>query len=316
MIDPVIIHYGTLAFVIAATSFGGSIGGALASKAAVEALDIQPAARAEITKVAIIGLALIETAAILGLLVVLLLLVGKTTEITMAMAFAQLGIAASLGVTGCISGLVSSYPVRATCFAIARQPFFSQQLLNLMVITQTIIQTPLIFVFLISLFISYQATPLLALKSGIILFACGLCIGLGSLGPSLGLGRFAATACQSVGVNRKAYGYILPFTLMSGAFIETPLIFAFIVSLLLIGNLTSTDPHIGIRSLCAAVCIGLGTFSPGLSSSKTAQAACSQMAQTPENYSLISQLSMFSQGIIDAAAVYALLTALFILFLK
>ncbi|HEX2978265.1 MAG TPA: hypothetical protein VHO47_04060 [Candidatus Babeliales bacterium] len=316
MFNPSIVHYSSLASVIALTSLGASLGGARASKAAVEAINIQPASKAEITKVTVVGLALIETAAILALILILLLLFKIKGLPTPAMAYAELGIAAGMGITGFISGLVSAAPVVQTCFAIARQPFFSQQLMNLMIITQTIIQTPLIFVFLISLFVTLQCTPELALKSGIILMSAGICMGLGSLGPSIGLGRFAETACRSVGINKKAYSYILPFTLMSGAFIETPLIFAFLVSLILLGNISSTDAFIGIRSICAALCIGVGTFMPGISSSKTASAACEQMALNQTSYSRVSQVSMFAQGIIDAAAVYALLTALFIVFLK
>jgi F0F1-type ATP synthase membrane subunit c/vacuolar-type H+-ATPase subunit K len=316
MINPSFLHYTNLASVIALTSLGASFGGAKASKAAVEAINIQPTSKAEITRITIVGLALIETAAILALILVLLLLFRATGTPTPAIAFAEIGIAIGMGFTGFMSAYVSSFPVVKTCFAIARQPFFSQQLMNLMIITQTIIQTPLIFVFLISLFIAFQCTPDLLLKSGIILMSSGICMGLGSIGPSIGLGNFAQIACESVGINRKAYTFILPFTLMSGAFIETPLIFAFLISLILLGNISSADAFIGIRSICAALCIGIGTFAPGIGSSRTASAACRQMALNSVHYSRISQVSMFAQGIIDAAAVYALLIALFIVFLK
>ncbi|OQA35865.1 MAG: F0F1 ATP synthase subunit C [Candidatus Dependentiae bacterium ADurb.Bin331] len=316
MIDPALLHYMSIAIVIVLTTVGATVGSIRASKSALDAINIAPAAKNEITRASVIGLALIETAPILGLILILMLLLVRSTTPTLPVALAELGIALGMGITGFIGGIVSAYPTQETCFAIARQPFFSQNLLNLMVITQTIIQTPLIFVFLVSLFIFFQLNLLVSIKAGLILMASGLCMGIGSVGPSIGLGRFARTACKSVGINRKAYSYILPFTLMSGAFIETPLIFAFLVSLILLGNILNTDPLIGIRSICAALCIGFGTFAPGINSSKTASSACQQMALNPSAYSSLSQISMFSQGIIDAAAIYALLTALFIVLLK
>ena len=71
-----------------------------------------------------------------------------------------------------------------------------------------------------------------------------------------------------------------------------------------------------VRMMSAALCIGIGTLAPSLSSSKTASAACNQIAHNPQNYSMLSQTSMFGQGLIDAAAVYALLVSLLILFIR
>lgn len=316
MIDPSLLHYSSIAIVIVLTTIGASVGSIRASKAALEAINIAPSSKNEIIRASVIGLALIETAPILGLILILMLLFIGSARPTLPVALAEFGIAIGMGITGFVGGIISAYPTQETCFAIARQPFFSQKLLNLMVITQSIIQTPLLFVFIVSLFIFFQLTAIVTIKAGLILMASGLCMAIGSVGPSIGLGRFARTACKSVGTNRKAYSYILPFTLMSGAFIETPLIFAFLVSLILLGNVSSTDPLIGVRSICAALCIGIGTFAPGINSSKTASSACQQMALNPLAYSSLSQISMFSQGIIDAAAIYALLTALFIVLLK
>lgn len=314
----IILHFSSITLIIVLCTLGSGIGCGLAGIASVEAINIQPRARGEIIRTSIIGLALIETAAILALIITFLLLQGTSLpSYTTASGIAKLGIAFSIGIPSFFVGFVSALPVKKSCFAIARQPFFSQNILKLMLITQSLIQTAAIFGFLISLFIKFQLSDITNVAQSCRLLAAGLAIGFGSIGPAIGLARFAQKACYSISINRNAYDIILPFVFMSEAIIETPLIFAFLVSLIMVvspGN--NETPFMAVRMLSAALCIGLGTLAPSLSSSKTATAACHQIAYYPQHYSILSQTSMFGQGLIDAAAVYALLIALSIILIR
>ena len=94
-----------------------------------------------------------------------------------------------------------------------------------MLITQSLIQTPVIFGLIVALLITASIGSVQTLVEGTQLLAAGICIGLGSIGPTIGLGRFTYQACYTAGINRSSYTKILPFTLISGAIIETPLIF-------------------------------------------------------------------------------------------
>ncbi len=310
-----ILHYANIMIITVLSSLGCGIGGGLTSIASLEAINIQPRAKGEIARASLIGLALIETAAILALIITFMIFTTK--NITLYTALAECGVTLAVGVTSLIVGIVSSFPVQEACLSIARQPFFSQRILNLMLITQSIIQTAIIFGFLIALLIKFQIPTVETLTQGCVLCAGGLALGLGAIGPTIGLGKFAQQACMSVSVNRKAYNQILPFVLMSEAIIETPLIFAFLIALIitLTGSARSDTTITIIQMFAAALCIGIGTFSPGLSSSKTASTACHQIAHNPQQYSALSQTSMFGQGLIDAAAIYALLISLAILFI-
>jgi len=180
----------------------------------------------------------------------------------------------------------------------------------------SLIQSSIIFGFLIGLFISFQLQSVETLAHGAILAAGGLALGLGAIGPTIGLGTFARKACMAVSINRKAYNRIIPFVFLSQAVIETPLIFAFLISLLitLTGPAKGTDPLTITRMFAAALAIGIGTFSPGISSSNTAASACHQISYNPQQYSILSQTTLFGQGLIDAAAIYALLISLAIIY--
>jgi len=184
-----------------------------------------------------------------------------------------------------------------------------------MLITQSMIQTPIIFGFIIALFIQNQAASANTIAESLRLIASGLAVGLGSAGPAIGLGIFGQAACSGIGINRKSYNKVFSFTLVSEAIIETPIIFALVVGLLLITLKTTTLLH-GIAMLASAICIGIGTIGPGISSGKTSAAACKEIAKNPENSSSLFKVSVFSQGIIDTAAIYALVISILLILTK
>lgn len=316
---PEFFHYGTIAFAVGITSVSVGIGEGLASTAALDAINIQPHARGDIARTAIIGMALVETAAILGTVIgVMLLFSPRPLESNYYMNLAELGIAFAMGITGFVSGIVSALPTRAACLAIARQPFFSQKITRLMLVTQSLLQGPIIFSFIIALIIKYQAINAYSLGDSLRLVASGLCIGLGSVGPSIGLAIFAQSACRSLGINPQAYNKILSFALISQTIIETPIIFSFVISMALLVMSSTTDASViqGIAFLAASLCTGLGMTGPGISSGKTAAAACNQITYNPESYSMLSRVSLFAQGLIETCAIYAVLISFLLIFVK
>jgi len=309
-------HYGTIASVVAINSLGVGIGEGLTSSAAVDAINLQPKAKYEISSTAILGMALIETAAIMGVTMAFILLLGRgETAHPLYAGIADLGIAIAISLPGFAIGIVSAFPAREACFAIARQPLFAQRVKRFMLLTQSINQTPIVFGFLIAMFINTQASLCTTLTASLRLFATGLCIGVGSIGPAIGLALFSHIACQGIGINRKAYNNILSFTLISSAIIETPIIFALVVAIMILFVADSNQDTIikGITMLAAASCMGIGTIGVGISSGRTAASACHQIAKKPELHQILSRISMFSQGLIDTFAIYALMIAILLI---
>jgi F0F1-type ATP synthase membrane subunit c/vacuolar-type H+-ATPase subunit K len=311
-----IIHHVTIALTVAINAVSVGIGEGIAGSAALKALNTQPGARSEITKIAILGMALIETAAIMGVSIAMILLLtpGKTPDIYFSLS--EIGIAAAICVPGFFVGLVSARPTQAACMAAARQPFFAEKIMRFMLISQSLIQTPIVFGFIVAMFIKSQAVSIDTLAEALRLIASGVCIGFGSIGPALGMSSFARTACEAIGTNRNCYNQLLTFTFISEAIIETPIIFSLVVAMLLLSSTTTTSTHpllSGIAMLAAAFSIGIGTIGPGIGSGGIAASACKQIAAHPEHYGLMSRLSMFGQGLIDTCAIYALLIAIMLI---
>lgn len=314
------IHYGTIALAGSINAIGVGIGQGLTSSTAIESINRQPAARNEITRVAILGIALIETAAVMGTFVSFLLLWQTQPHTLSAYSnLTSLGVTFAICCSGFVLGIVSSLPARAACLAVARQPFFSAEITRFMMITLSLLQTPIIFGFIIVLFIQGQSMGITNLRDSLRLISSGVCIGLGSIGPAIGLAIFAKAACQGLGINRNAYRQLFSFTLISQAIIETPIIFALIVAislLFLIPPLAQENILDGIALLAAGLCTGIGTIGSGISSGLTATAACKQIARKPETYSSLSRISMFAQGLIETAAIYAVLISFLLLFYR
>ncbi len=315
-----ILHAISILFAVGVTSLGVGLGGGIAAKGALNALNIAPQSGPEILRAVIIGLALIETGGILGVVMGLILLLGQSMNdpSLLYIGISECGIAFALGLTGCMVGIYSALPAWQASLSIARQPFFSTKVINIMLLTQSIIQTPVIFGFLIALFIKAQLTQVHDITHSLKLLASGLCLGIGSIGPIIGLARFAQVAVESIGKNRDSYGKIMPFTFISQAIIETPIIFAFVIAIILLVSPVKTHDYslYGIGFIAAALAIGIGTFGPGISSGNIASAACKEIAIDPKNSSLLMKTSILGQGIVDAAAIYALLVSLLLLLLK
>lgn len=319
MFDTYLYHFITIAVIVGVTSISVGIGEGLTGVAALQALITQPRARLEISKTFLLGMALIETAGVLGLTMSILLFnPSARMPLSEYGYYAELGILFAVGISGMVLGIVSSYPARAACHAVARQPFFAQKIQIMMLLTQSIMQTPLIFAFMISILIKMQLVTSMHAADAMRLIAAGLCIGVGSIGPTIGLALIAQQACTSLGMNKYAYNTLLPFTLISQAIVESPLVFSLIVSLSILFTKVA-DPSLlisGIAFLSAGLCMGVGTGMPGISSGKTAAQACASIAYNPTAASTIFKVSLISQVLLETGSIYALLVSFIIILMQ
>ena len=200
--------------------------------------------------------------------------------------------------------------------AIARQPFFSAKISRFMLICQSVIQTPIIFGFIIALLIKTSSTACTNAMDSLRFVATGAAVGLSSLGPIIGMATFAKTACHGLGINRECYTPLLTLTFISNAIIETPIILSLVVALVILAE--TVDPNNildGIRVASSALCIGIGTFGPGISSGRSSAVACREITKNPTIYGTLSKVSLFAQGLIDTCAIYAFLISLMIVLL-
>lgn len=312
-------HFFTIMSIVVSTATAVSIGQGFGGKEALKAIMLQPSAASEISRTFMLGMALVETSAIFGLTMGVIILNPYLNHPHVdIISYTSIGIALAVCIAGAVVGLGSSYPARAACYATARQPFFAQKIQMLMLLTQSIMQTPLLCAFIIGLLIRMNAFALTSFAQSMQQIAAGLCIGLASIGPTYGLAIFAHQVCTSIGRNRTAYPQILSFTLISEAIIESPLIFALIVSLMILNiplSAATITTH-GYTLLGVGIVMGLGTFGVGIGSGKTAAQACQEIEKKPEYNTLFSRTSLIVQVLIETCAIYTFLIALSMLLMQ
>jgi F0F1-type ATP synthase membrane subunit c/vacuolar-type H+-ATPase subunit K len=185
-----------------------------------------------------------------------------------------------------------------------------------MLITQSVIMTPNIFGFLIALLINLKVSTVDNYIGALQLLAAGLCIGIGSIGPCIGLSLFAGAACKAIGVNRKSYSKILPFSFVCEGIIETPVIFSLLIALLILNvTVTATTHELqGIAFVAAAICMGLSTIGTGISAGRVGSAACNQIGSAPETYPIISKIGLLALAMIDTFAIYGFIIAIILIY--
>ena len=94
-------HYITIALAVSIPAVGVGIGQGWTSIAALDAIDRQPTARNDIIKIAIFGMALIETAAVMGAFVAIMLLLGAMTNVpSYHTSLCSIGIAFAIAIPG------------------------------------------------------------------------------------------------------------------------------------------------------------------------------------------------------------------------
>lgn len=307
------IHYLAIAACAIVAALGVSGGQGKTTQATFDSLNRQPAVQAEIIRATLLSLALRETASIFGLIFSLSLFFSAPP--TLPVAVAEIGIALSIAVPGLTVGYFSNGPNRESIGAIARQPFISRKLTNYMLLVLSLIQTPLIFGFINGLLIKLQLAQVTTLGQGLVLMGAGIASGVGCIGPVIGGCLFTTSACKSVGQNSAAFPKLFTFTFISQAIIETPIIFATIIALLLIqiAQTPINQTIIGVAYLLFGCTIGIGTIGAGISSGRVAAVAAAQIAYNPSQYGILSKASMIAQGLIDTIAIYAFIISLWLI---
>ncbi|MCB9493070.1 MAG: hypothetical protein H6679_02230 [Epsilonproteobacteria bacterium] len=312
MISPEFLHYGSIALLILLGQIGGGFGLGFASTGMHDAFTRQPIATASCFRAMIIGLALIESGAIIALVVALISLFGTPENITLAWAMTECAANIAVGSAAFCVCIASSFVAHAVSRAIARQPFTDQKIITFMLIAQSIIEAPAIFSFVIALLLRTTLTPELTFELALQNLAIGLVMSIGCIGPSIGQSIYSHTAATTIGNNPNAYEKVFPFSVMNQAVIETPLMFCLVIALLMLYNTnTSTDPiTIAIKFFVAACTIGLGSIATGISLGSVAAKGCQQIGLDVNNYYNILRITLLSVAFIESSIIYSLIIAL------
>jgi len=247
----------------------------------------------------------------------------------MIQAFGQIclyfGAGMCIGIAAITSGLAGGHTAGYTMSAIYRQRAVSDKLLQSMLISQAMRESSAIFSLVVSLLLVFggfmdQATDWV---KGISFIAAGISMGLGSVGPSLGMGYVGAEACQGIGRTPSQNLPVTTAMLLGQALSQTSAIFALVIALLLLYTVPSqaenqTALYQVFRSAAligAALSVGFGTLGPGIGIGIVAGKANKMIARFKEQQSVLMRTMFLGAAVTQSTAVYGLVVAFLLIFI-
>jgi len=217
-------------------ALGSGIGAGYPAAAACTGIARQPAMAGRLNTNMIIGSAVCQTPATFALVISFILLYsdfsGRPASPTWA-AILGAGLATGLAAIG--PGLGGGLVAQAGCEGTARNPEQAKAAINIMLLGQAIAQTTSIYGLLVSfilIFKSLPATDLLAPPMG--LLSAGICVGVGAVGPGIGVAMTARSAVASITRHPTLTNELIRTMLIGAAVAESTGIYALVVSLVLI----------------------------------------------------------------------------------
>ncbi len=215
---------------------GAAVGEGYAARAASEAIARQPRVSAEVLKTMLVGQAVAESASIFALVVAILLLFTpwSSTSPLEPVALFSAGLCMGVGALG--PGIGAGLPGATACLGTARNPRAAGALTTAMLVGQAVAQTPAIFALLVAfliLFRDYTLQPH-TLPAAAAILGAAVSTGFAAVGPGLGAGFTAASACDAT-ARRPGHAAVLLRTMLVGqAVSQSTSIYGLVVSLLLL----------------------------------------------------------------------------------
>jgi F-type H+-transporting ATPase subunit c len=309
------LHFGAAGLSLCLSALGCGLGIGIAGQGVSAGALRQPMAVGPVFNAMVIGVVIIESGAIITLVATLMALFGLPIDCTFPQILAASSGLLAVGFVSMLASFVSGFIVYATAQAIARVPIFSSQMTTFMLLSQSLLEAPIIFALIVNLAIRANLQPALSLDHAITLVAAACCVAIGSVGPAIGQSVFAYTAVHSIGKNYRAYSKFFTFALMNYAFIESAVVFCLIISL----YATFILPGTGITTLKAIkTCVAAGTISLGalggtLALGFVGKKSCENLAQDDIKYPSITRISLVTGVFIESTIIYAFLIALLLI---
>jgi ATP synthase F0 subunit c len=215
---------------------GAALGEGYTARSAAEAIARQPGAAPEVLKTMLVGQAVAESASIFALVVAILLLFapGPGGGLLRACSLFSAGLCMGAGALG--PGVGAGLPGAAACLGIGRNPRTAATLTTTMLVGQAVAQTPAVFALLVAflvLFRDYSATAP-TLSGAAALLGAAIATGAAAVGPGLGAGFTAASACDATARRPEQAPLLLRTMLVGQAVSQSTSIYGLIVSLLLL----------------------------------------------------------------------------------
>lgn len=238
-------------------------------------------------------------------------------------AYLGAGLAVGLGAIG--SGWGIGNAAVGASRGMVRQPSIQFTLFRSMLINQAFGESACIFALLVGIILWGKGGAMLnasdSLAQAAAFLGAGLSIGLGALGSGAGSGLIAQESLEAMARCPRAQGRVSLMMFVGQAWCQTPSVFSFLVSVLLLfvigkdfGQMALADSVVAAgRYLGMGFCMGAGAIGPGLGIAYVGAKACRAAADAPEHMQQVRNTFFVGAAVSESTAVYALVISLLLM---
>ena len=226
------------------------------------------------------------------------------------------GAAISVGVGGLGAAVGEGICAHNASEAMARQPAASAEIIRTMLLAQAVAETSGIFGLMVAVILLFVDTPGSGLVQSVSMISAGICMGVGALGSGFGSGFAGGTACSSVGRQPRLSNTITLNLLVGQAISQTSSIFALVIAMMLMFVGLEGDRLSTIAAVAAAgICMGIGSFGPGLGTGIIAERAMWGIVRSERAAELVPRTMLLGQAGAQSTAIYAMVIAFILIFI-
>ncbi len=240
--------------------------------------------------------------------------------LVLVLAGSAIGIGLSM-IAGIGAGAGQGYAAGKGAEAVGNNPEQGRQITVIMLLGAAVAETSGIFALVVALILLF-ANPIIGVEAAaLVLLASSIGAGLAmiaGIGPGIGQGYAAGKGAEGVGVNPKKQREVTVVMLLGSAVATTSVIFALVVSLIIIyaNPLWESDaaPFVLFASILGAGFAMIAGIGPGIGQGYAAGKGTETVGNRPDYQGDIVKVMLLGQAVGQTTGIYALLIALLLLF--
>lgn len=250
--------------------------------------------------ITILWIALVESAAIYGLIVALQIM--WLDFATMAPGV-TIGAGLAIGLAGLWVGVGQWMLVTGAMEAIHKNPQLKGKLMTFMILFLALVESAAIYGLVIALMLLGFETGMIDMYGAI---GAGLAVGLAGLWVGIGEWMIAKRAMQAIGDNPDKIWSFLVLAILWIALVESAAIYGLVVSLQIIGQ----DPSLALNGLLGAgLAVGLAGLWVGIGEWMLVKGAMDAIHNKPNLKGKIMTFMILFLALVESAAIYGLVVA-------
>lgn len=272
-----------------------AVGQGILAKKAMEVMGKSPKMATFYLTVTILGIALVESAVIYGLVVAFQLLGAEGLPL-----YSSIGAGLAIGLAGLGAGIWEGQLIAGALSAMNRNPQIKGKIMTFMVLFVALVEVTAIYGLIIAFKIIGEGADLNPMYA----LGAGLAIGLAWVWVAIWRGYMSEKSLEVMGKNPKMISFFLTVSILWVALIESAAIYALIVSF----SILSFDGA-AAAAVAAGFAIGLAGLGAGLGEGLLIKGAIEAINKSPESKGKIMSFMVLFVALIEVVAIYGMIIA-------